>query len=110
MSEYTPDEWKIVKVTFKGEEPLFKVFASWRGGYLSGDSWKLNSGIESAKVNGIFIEFLGSSGSVYKCHADMYGSTVYTEGVLQSLKENAIKQGIGFEILPEHEAVSLLWV
>ena len=47
---YTPDGWMIVKIT--GTNPHYRVFGSWRGGYLSGDSWRMNSGIISVKEDG----------------------------------------------------------
>ncbi len=44
--EYTPDSWVVLKVKAgKGTFPFYKVLAGWSGGYLSGDSWRINSGI-----------------------------------------------------------------
>ena len=41
MTDYTPDKWIVVKIE-GGEFPLtYKVFACWYGGYLNGDSWKI---------------------------------------------------------------------
>jgi hypothetical protein len=45
MSDYNPDKWVVVKIIGKDTPPVHKVFACWYGGYLDGDSWKLNSGI-----------------------------------------------------------------
>ena len=44
MSTYTPDRWQVVLLKNKTES-IKKVFAGWYGGYASGDSWKLSSGI-----------------------------------------------------------------
>ena len=41
-----PERWVVVDITVDGESTK-KVFAGWYGGYLDGDSWKLNSGIAS---------------------------------------------------------------
>ena len=47
---YRPDYWKIVKIYPKdSEEPFYKVFASWVGGFANGDQWRLNSGITKVK-------------------------------------------------------------
>lgn len=81
---YTPDEWILVKVN--GTDPYYRVFGSWRGGYLDGDSWRLNSGVESVSKEGDFFLFYGSSGSIYKCHKDTYGvRSPYNNGVVDSL-------------------------
>lgn len=67
----TPDRWVLLKIG--GEDPHYKIFASWRGGYLSGDSWRMNSGIVGVTKEGDFYLFRGASGSVYRCHKDGYG-------------------------------------
>ena len=40
-----PSKWVILKID---DQSTYKVFGTWGGGYLDGQSWKLNSGI--AKV------------------------------------------------------------
>jgi hypothetical protein len=79
---YTPDGWMIVKIT--GTNPHYRVFGSWRGGYLSGDSWRMNSGIISVKEDGEnYYVFEGHSGSKYYCHKEGYGRIgPYNSGVL----------------------------
>lgn len=98
MSDYNPDKWVVVKI---GEENLYKVFACWYGGYLGSDSWKLNSGITKATLEGYVYSFEGSSGSVYHCHKDIYGTNMYGGGVLDGMIDSAKKNGIKIEILPE---------
>lgn len=44
MTEYTPDRWKLIKVTNSKQEVHYRVFATWGGGYLHGSSWKISSG------------------------------------------------------------------
>ena len=100
MSTYTPDRWLVVSITNK-TETHYRVFGTWGGGYLNGDSWKLNSGITKATfVDGKY-HFEGSSGSVYECRENSYGSTGYGSGVLNNMIENAAKDGALIQILEE---------
>ncbi len=80
---YKPDQWLVVKVA----DALYKVFGVWGGGYLHGDQWRLNSGIEKVERNGLIWTFYGYSGSVYEVRQDSYGSTAYGWGVLDSVKK-----------------------
>jgi len=98
MSDYRPDKWVVVKI---GEENLYKVFACWYGGYAGSDSWKLNSGITKATLEGNVYSFEGSSGSVYECHKDVYGTNMYGHGVLNNIIEKANQNDITIEIMPE---------
>jgi hypothetical protein len=102
MSDYTPDRWVVVKITGTDTPPIHKVFASWFGGYGGSDSWKLNSGITKATLEGNCYSFEGSSGSVYECHADCYGTNMYGMSVLSNMIDKAAKNGIMIEILPEN--------
>ena len=100
MSTYTPDRWLVVSITNK-TKTHYRVFGTWGGGYLNGDSWKLNSGITKATfVDGVY-HFEGSSGSVYECRENSYGSTGYGWGVLNSMIEGAAKDGALIQILEE---------
>lgn len=101
MSEYCPDKWVVIKITALKYAPVYKVFACWYGGYAAGDSWKINSGITKATLEGYVYSFEGSSGSVYQCHKDVYGTNSYGWGVLQNTIEDAKKAGIDVEVLPE---------
>ena len=101
MSDYNPDKWIIVKITSDAHPPIHKVFACWSGGYLDGDSWKLNSGITKVTEKTDYFFFDGSSGSTYACRKGMYGSNVYGHSVLQRMIANASKNGITIEVLPE---------
>lgn len=102
MNDYTPDKWVVIKI--EGEEfPLtYKVFACWHGGYLNGDSWKMNSGITKVtKKNNCYL-FEGYSGSVYCCSEKRYGSTMYGYGVLDSIIKRSKEAGVNVEIMPEN--------
>ena len=68
---YTPDSWVLLKIN-NPKDPHYRVLAGWSGGYLSGDSWRLNSGITRHEFDGDYWYFYGSSGSCYKCYVDSY--------------------------------------
>lgn len=97
MSDYTPDRWLVLRI--QATEVLYKVFATWSGGYGGSDSWKLNSGIVRATPVKDSWEFDGSSGSVYRCYKDSYGTNGYGGAVLSNLISQALEQGIQIEIL-----------
>jgi hypothetical protein len=101
MSDYYPDKWVVVKITRPDTSPTHKVFACWYGGYAGSDSWKLNSGITRATLDGNAYSFEGSSGSVYYCNAHTYGTNGYGYGVLNNMIDKATKNGVTIEILPE---------
>jgi hypothetical protein len=98
MSDYRPDRWTVLRIHATGQI-IYKVFASWSGGYAGSDSWKLNSGIVRATLVEDSWEFDGSSGSVYSCHKDGYGTNGYGGHVLHGLLEKAEKQGIQIDVL-----------
>lgn len=84
MSLYTPDNFVILKIK-NGEETAFKVLAGWSGGYLDGDSWKMNSGITKVEMDGDYYLFHGYTGSVYKCHKDSEQVRMNISGVLSNI-------------------------
>jgi hypothetical protein len=98
MSDYAPDRWTVLHIHAPGQT-IYKVFASWSGGFAGSDSWKLNSGIVRATLVEDRWEFDGSSGSVYSCHKDSYGTNGYGGHVLNGLLEKAKKQGIEIDVL-----------
>lgn len=68
---YNPDNWIILKIDQSSNgiaDPLYKVLAGWSGGYLDGDSWRMNSGIDKIIEHKGSYEFHGYSGSVYSCN------------------------------------------
>lgn len=84
MSLYEPDAWHILKIDGyedqKGE-PIYKVLAGWYGGYLNGDSWKLNSGITKITDCGDYYDIDGYSGSTYRC----YKTVEHFSGLMSSM-------------------------
>lgn len=94
MSTYTPDNWVILKIKEgKLDRGFYKVLAGWSGGYLDGDSWRMNSGITRVEQDGNYYEFYGNSGSVYKCHRKGYGLRMNNHGIYNKLKENEQFEG-----------------
>jgi hypothetical protein len=82
-----PERWVILKLP-----NCYKVFGTWAGGYLDGDRWRLNSGIDKIEQDEDFYYFIGFSGSCYKCHKKGYGTaTSFGLAVLN----NIIEQGEG---------------
>jgi hypothetical protein len=67
---YTTDNWVILKI--KGDDPHYRVLAGWSGGYTTGDSWRMNSGITKVEETENSYLFYGSSGSCYKCRKSSY--------------------------------------
>jgi|TARA_R110002096_G_scaffold135901_4_gene288084 hypothetical protein len=86
MSAYHPDSWVVLKVKEgKGTFPFYKVLAGWSGGYLDGDSWRMNSGITKVEIYGEHYIFHGESGSEYWCHIETCGLRMSTAGVYKDL-------------------------
>lgn len=100
MSEYSPDRWQVVRLTH-GSDVHYRVFGVWYGGYAGSDCWKLNSGIVKATLKDDFYHFVGSSGSIYTCHKNTYGTSSYGFSVLSKLIEQSADTGTFIEVLPE---------
>lgn len=104
---YTPDYWTIVKID-SPEDPHYRVFASWTGGFTNADPWRLNSGIVRVEFDGSFYDFYGATGSVYRCHKDSYGANSYGRQIMESY----VKQDpVVFKILPEeNDWLTMDWI
>lgn len=90
--DYLPDRWAIIKLAPVDGSPIhYRVFGTWGGSYLSGQSWKCNSGIESIEEDEKYYYFLGSSGSVYCCRKGNYGFFSYGLSVLHNIIEESKK-------------------
>lgn len=71
---YTPDNWVVLKINVADRGDLhYRVLGGWSGGYTTGDSWRLNSGITSVLDGGDYFTFHGPTGSEYECHKETYG-------------------------------------
>lgn len=96
-----PDYWVILKFTRK-DEVYYKVFASFVGGYLDGDSWKMNSGIVKVDEDDTSFTFTGFSGSLYKCMKGCYKTSSYTQQVLEGIIKSSYKVNATIEIMNEN--------
>tara|TARA_R110000772_G_scaffold66361_2_gene147922 strand:- start:15531 stop:15890 length:360 start_codon:yes stop_codon:yes gene_type:complete len=97
---YTPHFWLPVKITSK-HGTVFKIFGVWRGGYLDGDSWRLNSGIKSIEEDDEYFYVEGYSGSLYKCYKDNQSTTGYGAAVLEDLTRRLKEQGVTLEVIED---------
>jgi hypothetical protein len=93
----------IIKIS--GKDPHYRVFGSWYGGYAGADSWRMNSGIASMIEEDDHYLFIGSSGSTYACHKDMYGANVYGMSIAKNYEE---KLTPNFIILDEVDATDAI--
>ena len=101
MREYNPDRWVMLKFNYKGEV-IYKILATFYGGFAKGDSWKLNSGCTKIEEDGQCYLFSGSSGSVYRCHKNAYGMGGYTSGIYASFRKEVDEaEGVEMDLLPE---------
>lgn len=85
---YYPDAYRFIEIKQPDEEILIKLFSSWRGSYLHGDSWRLNSSCIRIEEDSANAECLvhGYSGSVYCINKDYEGVlTSFTFSVLDDL-------------------------
>ena len=97
MSDYTPDNWVVLKFTQQGqigntgygrkEKVFYKVLGGWSGGYLSGDSWRLNSGIVDVEETTDSFIFIGNSGSRYICDKTQECIRMNTAGIWKEMQE-----------------------
>lgn len=94
MSNYTPDVWVVLEFDHPDlETPTRKVFAGWYGGFAGSNSWQLNSGIEAVRRSGDWFEFVGYSGSVYRCGMSNYHMSSLMQGVLANWLKQAEQRG-----------------
>jgi hypothetical protein len=82
---YHPDKWVVFEL--KGDYLHHRVLAGWSGGYLDGDSWRINSGITKVVEEEDTYRIYGNTGSCYICGKDNYGFNITSAGVWNKLKE-----------------------
>ena len=84
--KYTPEEWILVRIN--AEKPFYKVFGAWKGSYLNGDAWQMNSGVVKVEEDETYYYFHGESTSIYKCHKDRYGiRSMYNQGIINNYQK-----------------------
>lgn len=67
---YIPDNWVVLRFD-NDNEVLYKILVGWSGGYLHGDSWKINSGIVKVEETKDYYDVFGYSGSRYRCRKQL---------------------------------------
>ena len=108
-ASYTPDGWMLVKIT--GTDPHYRVFGSWAGGYLDGDSWRMNSGITKVTESETHYIIHGMSGSTYKVYKESYGRvTAYNAGVITDYCERSGGKMEIVEECPANIATDFDWI
>lgn len=90
MSTNVPDRWVVVKFIHDDQVTL-KVFAGWVGGFTTGDSWRLNSGIVRTVETDDAYEFYGHSGSVYICKKSRYGMSLYMLSIYEGWERQVLE-------------------
>ena len=101
MSEYTCDNWVVIKFNTEEHGIYYKVLVGTSGGYLDGDSWRMNSGITKVEEDEAFYYFYGSSGSRYRCcnlTSAAYTLRMNNAGIWDQLQQI---HGDKVEIMPE---------
>ncbi len=97
-----PDKWLMVKITMiETDEVLYKIFASWYGGFMGSNSWRMNSGVTKVTEDDKFFYFAGHSGSLYQCDKQSYGANWFCQGVLNDYIERS-KHLADIQILPDN--------
>jgi len=95
--DYIPHGWVLGK--YKGD---LRVFCSWTGGYLDGDSWRLNSVVRTVDFEDSSY-IINKDGSSYQLSYRNYGViSAHNSSVIRNLEDK------GFEVLNEAEALNEL--
>lgn len=105
--ELIPDRWVIVKIT-NPEETFYKVLVGWSGGFLDGDSWRMNSGIADIEIRDESYVFIGESDSRYYCHREGYGMNNIMHSIAAVMLNDAEKLEHSVKFLMEQEFLALL--
>jgi hypothetical protein len=97
MRIYRPDGWVILKFTPENEESFYRIFGTWRGGFVNGDTWRLSSGsIEPPTLSecGLFWVWAQDSGSTYELAINEEdGCTLFTKSALANIVEKSSEFG-----------------
>lgn len=106
---HMPESWVILEILTKQSTVVYKVFGMWYGGYLHGDSWRMNSGIVKMEENDNHYSFIGFSGSTYICKKGAYRIHGYGGSVLSEIIEKCKEQSCAVTIIEtEGEAIKAL--
>ena len=106
MSDYNCDNWVVIKM--KGDDPHYRLLVGTSGGYLDGDSWRINSGITEVNETNDYYYFKGSSGSEYRCGKDSYTLRMNTSHIWTRLQK---LHGDKVEMMPEDtDIMKMDWI
>lgn len=97
-------KWLVIFI--KSDDPHYRLFMSFGGGYMNGDSWRMNSGITRVEFNDdqypvTMWTFIGASGSSYTVHKDMYGATIFGAGILDNFIKTSAEKNAEITVMPE---------
>jgi hypothetical protein len=84
-----------------------KILASWHGGFSSGDSWKLSSGMQGITLESNHWILPQISGSIYHCPVgpEYYGMSGFTSGIYHNIQEKISHMpGVSVHIIPYEQA------
>jgi hypothetical protein len=84
MNIYTPDCWVFVRIETAEHGVIDKILAGWCGGFTTGDSWKLSSGVEKIEEFENRYEYTNFTGSLYICHKDRERFSNYLSSIFGS--------------------------
>ena len=92
---YTPDNWVIVQIT-SSKGTFYKFLGGFKGGFASGDSWKLSSQLMKVEdtPDGCF-KFTTWNNSTYYGIKHAQHLTLVTQGVVNDLKKQCKMFGDG---------------
>lgn len=110
----TPDLWVLLE--FKSENKItYKILGAWDGGFLSNDSWRLSSGIISAKQHEKYFELINHSGSIYEVskselsyRLNSYTHLIYSSFLKDIKKANANGIDCSMKLLDEASAYDVI--
>jgi hypothetical protein len=88
-----PDYWVVIEIKPKNQPVVYKLFSTWAGGYTSGDTWKLNSGIAKISKSKNCYYITGYSDTVYRVHKESYRCSIYSHQVLRRIIEDLSSSG-----------------
>lgn len=113
---YCPDGWVFLEKTYTDTgEKYYSIFGCWWGGFSSGDSWKLSSGMTkevTCRQHGEHESFNcpQESGSTYLVSFTVYNRlNSYSLGVLSSLIDSADSiPNLKVRVIEEDEAKEIM--
>lgn len=106
---YQPNGWvALKKIEPKGEAAYYKIFGSWNGGYLDGDSWRLSSGgsVQDIVEKDTEYHWVQHSGSEYTLNKHREGClSAYNSFVLNNMLNEAQEQQTIIQVLPIRDII-----